>query len=91
MIEIKRTPIYVDKTVLLDKAERYLKGCNDKTAAAGVQSLVTFMVTLPPEQVRKDVVATKKSVRGYGLYCSNCGTTCAERDRFCRKCGGRFV
>ena len=92
MIEVTRkAPVYVDKTIVLERAERYLKGCSDKKDAAGVQALVSFMVTLRPERVRDDVTATKKEVRGYGMYCSACGTTCGERDRYCRFCGGRFT
>ena len=91
MTEIKAPALdFVDRRLFLHEADRYIKACKNQDAAEGVKHMVRWIVDAVEVPLRYDVRVTKVVGMG-GVHCSHCRTTCGERDRFCRNCGGRFV
>lgn len=93
MKEIERwRPDYIDRRLVLAKADGILKTLIGTPEGEGAQAIVKAVTDIIAEQARPDVTATKEIERPYGLiYCDRCRTVVSESDRFCRRCGGRFV
>ena len=93
MQEIDRwTPDYIGRRLVLAKADGILKTLIGTPEDDGAQAVVKALTDVIAEKARPDIVAKKEIERPYGLiYCDRCRTVVSESDRFCRRCGGRFV